>query len=184
MRRLPSASTNESQCFGAMSLITIHGDCHSCECLTCQMMRTCFRQAIQATLLSTGLPLYEAKLIHHFDHRLASYDKRAPGSQDSNPSSHCRREKRSWRSPVPRYWVEAAEVHSRLARRGWNKDWLLGWRDICRSSDERTVIAAIIPRSAVGNKFPLLLTDSRSAKWFFLSLHYRPLRLITALDRK
>lgn len=26
--------------------------------------------------------------------------------------------------------------------------WLLGWRDICRSTDERTVIATILPRSA------------------------------------
>ena len=29
------------------------------------------------------LPLYEAKLIHHFDHRLASYSKRPEGSQDT-----------------------------------------------------------------------------------------------------
>jgi hypothetical protein len=33
--------------------------------------------------------------------------------------------------------------------------WLMGWRDICRSTDERTVIAATLPRLAVGNKIPL-----------------------------
>ena len=111
------------------------------------------------------LPLYEAKLIHHFDHRLASYDKRAPGSRDSElPRLTVAEKNDPWRSPVPRYWVEEAEVNKRLARRGWNKEWLLGWRDICRSSDERTVIAAIIPRSAVGNKFPLLLTDQPTGK--------------------
>lgn len=32
--------------------------------------------------------------------------------------------------------------------------WLMGWRDICRSTDERTVIASTLPRSAIGNKFP------------------------------
>jgi len=34
--------------------------------------------------------------------------------------------------------------------------WLMGWRDICRSTDERTVIASVIPRVGVGNKIPLL----------------------------
>nr|WP_298522437.1 N-6 DNA methylase [uncultured Halomonas sp.] len=34
--------------------------------------------------------------------------------------------------------------------------YLLGFRDICRSTDERTVIGSTIPFSAVGNKYPLL----------------------------
>jgi len=33
--------------------------------------------------------------------------------------------------------------------------WLMGWRDICRSTDERTVIASVVPRMGVGNKIPL-----------------------------
>lgn len=42
--------------------------------------------------------------------------------------------------------------------------WLMGWRDICRSTDERTVIAAVVPRVGAGNNMPLMLfapaTDS------------------------
>jgi N-6 DNA Methylase len=38
--------------------------------------------------------------------------------------------------------------------------WLMGWRDICRSTDERTVIASVVPRSAVGNKLPLFLPSA------------------------
>ncbi|ASL48098.1 putative type I restriction enzymeP M protein [Burkholderia sp. AD24] len=34
--------------------------------------------------------------------------------------------------------------------------WLVGWRDICRSTDRRTLISSVIPRSAVGDKFLLL----------------------------
>jgi hypothetical protein len=34
--------------------------------------------------------------------------------------------------------------------------WFLGWRDICRSTDERTLIASAVPRVAVGNNYPLL----------------------------
>jgi hypothetical protein len=42
--------------------------------------------------------------------------------------------------------------------------WLMGWRDICRSTDMRTVIASVLPRVAVGNKFLLMypqVTDLR-----------------------
>ena len=28
----------------------------------------------------------------------------------------------------------------------WDRGWLLGWRDICRNTDERTVIASVVPR--------------------------------------
>ena len=35
--------------------------------------------------------------------------------------------------------------------------WLMGWRDISRSTDERTVIASVIPRAGVGNKIPLFV---------------------------
>jgi hypothetical protein len=34
--------------------------------------------------------------------------------------------------------------------------WLMGWRDICRATDERTVIASLMPLAGVGNKAPLL----------------------------
>ena len=39
--------------------------------------------------------------------------------------------------------------------------YLLGWRDICRSTDERTVIASVIPVSAVGNNMPLAFIGNR-----------------------
>jgi hypothetical protein len=35
--------------------------------------------------------------------------------------------------------------------------WLVGWRDICRSTDYRTLISSVIPRSAVGDKFLLMI---------------------------
>ena len=33
--------------------------------------------------------------------------------------------------------------------------WLMGWRDICRSTDERTVIASVFPRVGTNHKAPL-----------------------------
>ncbi len=35
--------------------------------------------------------------------------------------------------------------------------WLMGWRDICRATDERTVIASVVPLAGVGNQMPLML---------------------------
>lgn len=34
--------------------------------------------------------------------------------------------------------------------------WLMGWRDITNATNERTVIASVIARAAVGNKMPLI----------------------------
>jgi hypothetical protein len=52
-------------------------------------------------------------------------------------------------------------VEERL-RTKWSRPWLLGWRDICRSTDERTVIASVVPRVGVGDKF-LLMMPSKPA---------------------
>ncbi len=60
---------------------------------------------------------------------------------------------------LPRYWVAEREVEAKLAEKGWSRGWLLGWRDIARSTDERTVIASVIPRVAVGDTFLLMLPD-------------------------
>lgn len=38
--------------------------------------------------------------------------------------------------------------------------WLVGWRDICRATDERTVISAVIPLVGVGNKYPLMIPNA------------------------
>jgi hypothetical protein len=40
--------------------------------------------------------------------------------------------------------------------------WLMGWRDICRSTDERTVIASVLPRVGVGHTMPLLFVEQPS----------------------
>jgi hypothetical protein len=34
--------------------------------------------------------------------------------------------------------------------------WLMGWRDITNATNERTVIASVLPRVGVGNKIPLI----------------------------
>jgi hypothetical protein len=110
------------------------------------------------------LPLYEAKMTHYFDHRLGTYEgatqaqlnvgtlPRLSDADHANPSH----------LPLARYWVAEPAVDERLGDR-WPHGWLLGWRDIARSTDERTLISTVIPRTAVGDKFLLALPGQRPA---------------------
>ena len=41
--------------------------------------------------------------------------------------------------------------------------WLMGWRDITNSTNERTVVGGVFPTSAVGNNLPVWTTDSEDA---------------------
>ena len=103
------------------------------------------------------LPLYEAKMVHQFDHRFGDYRMQPPGSGDTQlPDMPVAFLADPDYAVLPRYWVAEDEVAAQLSGR-WDRGWLLGWRDICRSTDVRTVIAAVIPRAAVGDKFLLMM---------------------------
>jgi hypothetical protein len=109
------------------------------------------------------LALYEAKMVHQFDHRFGDYaDKPADSESTALPDVPSERLQDPFYSPCPRYWVDATEVETRLAGR-WPHRWLLGWRDICRATDARTVIAAVIPRAAVNDKFLLMIPAQEPA---------------------
>src|SRR5690606_35367530 len=112
----------------------------------------------------------EAKMLHHYDHRWATYEP--DGSirdftlaEKSDPDFVI----------IPRDWVPEQDVpthkqdksgnlivlpgvSTRLAAKGWRYDWLLGWRDICRATDERTAISFVLPKAGAGNKVPLMLS--------------------------
>jgi len=106
------------------------------------------------------LPLYEAKMVHQFDHRFGDYAMQPAGSKDTQlPEVPLARLADPHYCVLPRYWVHEREVEARLAGR-WDRGWLLGWRDIARATDERTVIAAVIPRVGVGDTFLLALPAS------------------------
>lgn len=94
------------------------------------------------------LPLYEAKMIHHFDHCWATFD----GDEVRAVTDH---EKASGLAPLPRYWVTASEVGARLSDR-WQHDWLLAFRNVARATDARSMIVSPIPRVGVGHSAPLV----------------------------
>jgi len=125
------------------------------------------------------LPLYEAKMIRHFDHRLGTYEGQteAQANMGTLPRLTPQQQDDPDHVVMPRYWVQEFDsineqkskpdkpvynlgTTSRLGARSWHRDWLIGWRNICRSTDERTLICGALPRAAVGHAYPLALSAS------------------------
>lgn len=106
---------------------------------------------------SRYVPLYEAKMVHQFDYRWATYDT-TDGGEASRDVILAEKLDAAF-EPTPRYWVPQQEVASRLHSKGWNRHWLMGWRKITNATNERTLIATPFPRSAAGDSLPLFLPD-------------------------
>ncbi|WP_405581679.1 Eco57I restriction-modification methylase domain-containing protein [Streptomyces sp. NBC_01092] len=116
------------------------------------------------------LPLYEGKLVHLFDHRWNHYT--GTGNEDRRRLDLAEKQDPEVLA-LPRYWVSDADIPmEKLDRRGnqtkkpgvatrlhsanWRQRWLLGWRDVCRATDERTAIPALLPRAAAIHTLPLM----------------------------
>jgi hypothetical protein len=106
------------------------------------------------------LPLYEAKMLHQFDHRWATYEN------EDKARDVTAEEKRDPTFVVqPRYWVREDIVESATPHPADGSPppaWFLGWRDITNTTNERTTIASALPRVAVGNNLPLLFMSGIS----------------------
>lgn len=97
------------------------------------------------------VPLYEAKMFYHFDHRWATYSREEVKSLTDSDKS----------LPItvvnPRYFIHSREVEKRLADK-WGKNWLIAFRDVTDSRNERSVVFSLLPKVAVGHKAPLIFS--------------------------
>ncbi|MGI6139108.1 MAG: Eco57I restriction-modification methylase domain-containing protein [Candidatus Hydrogenedentales bacterium] len=151
---------------------------------------------IFSTPAKNYLPLYEAKLLHHYDHRFASYKDDSGQGKKTETYNITEAEKDDPHKVVhPRYWIAEEHITAKLRRkadvdntRTENADsalfdhpqgttalrksdtddsilrsacqkscdsiqgWMLALRLIARATDQRTVIAALIPAAALGHK--------------------------------
>ena len=79
---------------------------------------------------STDCPLYEGKMIWLFDN---TFDG-------------------------PRYWLDKEEVEEALGNNSWEgKHYRVGFRDVAASTNERTLIASILPPCWTGNTLPTVV---------------------------
>ena len=114
--------------------------------------------------LGLYLPVIEAKMVHQFDHRYGTYEGATQANLNSGniPQTDETAHEQSAFATTPEYWVNQSDVASKLASRPSYR-WLMGWRDICRSTDVRTVVGSIVPLVGVGNKLPLLISPCEPA---------------------
>ena len=99
------------------------------------------------------LPLYEAKMIHHYNHRFGDYagvDMASGKGVRALPTPSDERLRDPDYVVIPRYWVGEDGVQGKLGSIS-STGWLLAWRLIASSLDERTMIISLLPRAAVGN---------------------------------
>lgn len=115
----------------------------------------------------TYVPLYEGKMIWHYNHHYGTWptEGERPNSINmpsldelSNPNSCI----------MPWYWVPLAAVKERLVKFDkdgnvvweWKHNWMLCFRDISKSTNERTIIATIVPKQGFNNKTPIIFEES------------------------
>ncbi|HSV16122.1 MAG TPA: DNA methyltransferase [Tepidisphaeraceae bacterium] len=104
------------------------------------------------------LPLYEAKMIQMYDHRAAGVRIEAGNwmrqgqTEDTTLVEH--------QNPEfvvqPRYWVDSMLVEDIAGKRPA----LLAYKDVTSATNQRTMIAAMVPEVALMNSAPLILTGS------------------------
>ena len=83
-------------------------------------------------------------MVNQFDHRFSTYEgaTQAQLNVGALPRLDTAAHANPHRFTQPDYWVAEPEVKARLAGKT-DRKWLLGWRGICRNSDQRTVIAVL-----------------------------------------
>ncbi|KAF0178541.1 MAG: type II DNA modification enzyme [Limisphaerales bacterium] len=106
------------------------------------------------------LPLVEAKMVHHFDHRFASYEgaTQANLNKGTLPQANVAQHADVNFRAIPEYWVLESEVTARL-RDCWSRRWFLGWRNITNAHNERTIVAGLTPLVGVAHSMPLMMPE-------------------------
>lgn len=112
--------------------------------------------------------VWEAKLIHQFDHRYATYEGVSPdASRTGKPREVATEEKEGCWIAQPRFWVIDKEIRRIFDKRNWANTWIGGYRDITNATNERTALAAILPEGGAAQPLNLFLPESaaHAALW-------------------
>ena len=96
------------------------------------------------------LPLYEAKMVHYFDHRFGTYEGQteAQSNQGKLPEFDAQQHADPQCFVIPRYWLDSTFVIHKTQDR-YKSKWFFFLRDICRNTDSRTAIGSLVSFSAI-----------------------------------
>ena len=114
------------------------------------------------------LPLYQGRMIWHFDHRANSVRVNPESTHNPYLSEEVTQAQHADPRFLPQtqYWVPAHNVEAALPQR---RGYALGFRDITSPTNERTVIASIVPWAGYGNTVPLLLSADPLATAYLMA---------------
>ncbi|MBO6884209.1 MAG: N-6 DNA methylase [Marivita sp.] len=110
------------------------------------------------------VPLYEAKMVHQFDHRfgdartLEERPSNSPWPRFEKVGSNC-----DSSEILPWYWVPESAVAEKRSKAEGKAYWI-AFRSIARTGDERTIISCALPQIGLSGKLPALLTDQPPVK--------------------
>ena len=105
------------------------------------------------------VPLYEGKMVQAFDHRAASVvvnpeNQHRPAQP--KPAIVEQHQDPDW-LPDPQFWILRSETSFATF------PYLLAFKDVTAPTNVRSMIAALIPGSGVGNTLPIVSTDGHAA---------------------
>ena len=111
------------------------------------------------------LPLYQGRMIHQFDHRANSVRFNPESTHNPYLSEEVTEAQHADPGFLPQtqYWVTSRNVEETMPE---SSRYALGFRDIARPTDVRTVIASIVPWAGYGNTVPLLVIADTLATVF------------------
>ena len=110
------------------------------------------------------VPLYEGKMLWHFDHRFGTYrgQTHAQANQGKLPELDSQQHENPCLFALPRYWIAASFVTDKQIQQGLAQ-YYVTFRDITSAVVLRTVVFSILPAVAVGHTAPIVVFGSSSA---------------------
>jgi hypothetical protein len=98
------------------------------------------------------LPLYEAKMMHQFNHRHGTFEGQSEKELRKGLCREITKQELSDEThlPMPRYWTAEHTLDEAIADDQIRK-WFIGFRNITRAVDRRTATFAILPWAASGH---------------------------------
>ena len=104
------------------------------------------------------LPLYEAKYIYHYNHRYASWD--------GNTTQYLQESQLPNNELIVKsqYYIEPSELYSRFPV----QKWCLVFRDITNATNERTMVATLLPNFSCGNTLSIVEIGEIQKELFLL----------------
>ncbi len=154
-----NAPNGNPWCASFMTLFHMANDSH--------LFRTAEQLVEQGYVLCDGryvlrgdcyLPLFDPKMAQQYNHRAADLSisghqfrkisKQGATAEDSQNPDY---------APEPAYWVPKPEVDQRLDK--WNRQWLLGFKDVTGVTSVSLSAFCVIPRVGVGHPFPVIFVE-------------------------